>query len=557
MANCDRKDYRTCRRAGAIDNAAAMAADALQIALEHHRAGRLSQAAAIYRTLIDGDPKHAQALHWLGVLAFQAGRAEQAVPLLERALALQGDDAAFAHNLGMACLQCGRFAEAIGAFERAIKSAPDRGETLMAWGLAHLSRGAAGDAQAAAFAFGQARLAGLDTAVVHQHLGVAQMAAGNLQEAIAAFQMATQKDPHDATAWHHLALAYRHLGDVKQVRKCLNKALEIDPERASAWCALGALDAEEGNYDIAAGLFKKAIKANPDYPTAHHALGRVLELAGRRAESIAAFGQALRASRRAFVSPRAAAKNPDPAALLASLEDMEAKLTSPRSIEIHHALAANADIFSPVHVPANALAKLFDRYAETFDVHLQGQLQYRAPQFLAEAIGAALGDEKKLDILDLGCGTGLCGPLLKPIAKSLAGVDLSPNMIEKCKARGVYDRLGVGELVATLNDNPAAFDLLIAADVLIYLGDLSPAFEAAAKSLRPGGLLAFTVEAGGGERYHLQRKTLRYTHAEPYLKHVAAIHGFEEVSFETAVLRVENEKPVLGFVIVVRRGALG
>ena len=92
---------------------------------------------------------------------------------------------------------------------------------------------------------------------------------------------------------------------------------------------------------------------------------------------------------------------------------------------------------------------VFDRYAENFDAHLQGQLQYRAPEMLAQVIGAARTDDKLLDILDLGCGTGLCGPLFKPIANSLAGVDLSPNMIEKCKARTQRVRLFAGSLAST------------------------------------------------------------------------------------------------------------
>src|SRR4029077_7822337 len=139
-----------------------MAADPFQIALEHHRAGRLRAAAAGYRALIDADPRHAEALHWLGVLAVQAGRAKQGVPLLERAAALASDDPAIQHNLGMAYLQSGQAGGAIKAFERAAKLAPDKPEVLMAWGLAHLARGEAGDAQAAAFAFRQAHLAGLD-----------------------------------------------------------------------------------------------------------------------------------------------------------------------------------------------------------------------------------------------------------------------------------------------------------------------------------------------------------------------------------------------------------
>jgi predicted TPR repeat methyltransferase len=530
-----------------------MASDTFQIALEHHRAGRVRQAADIYRSLIDANPQHADAMHWLGVLAFQAGRPAQAIPFLEGAFKLCPMDAAFAHNLGLACLHAGQFAQAVQALDRATEMAPDRAETLLAWGLARLAQGEAEDLYAAVVAFRQARFVGLDTAQLHQYLGMAHLGAGEFDDAMDAFVTAVERDPHDPAAWHILALAHRHQRNAKEVRKCLNKALEIDPLRATAWCALGALDTEEGNYDIAAALFRKAIKADPTYATAHHALGRALELAGRREESIDAFARAIHASRTPAKSPLAASRAatadiPLPEALNA----LEEKLTSPKAIALHHALAANADIFSPTQVPNSALANLFDKYAETFDNHLQGQLQYRVPEIIVQTIAALAPGDKPLDILDLGCGTGLCGPLLKPMAATLAGVDLSPNMIEKAKARSVYDRLGVGELVATLNDNPNAFDLLVAADVLIYIGDFSPVFEAARKALRPGGFFAFSVEGGGGDRYHLQRKTLRYTHSQTYLKRLAKIHGLMEVSFKTVTLRVENDKPVAGYIVVLR-----
>jgi predicted TPR repeat methyltransferase len=233
------------------------------------------------------------------------------------------------------------------------------------------------------------------------------------------------------------------------------------------------------------------------------------------------------------------------------LVDLEKKITAPKAIELHHALAANADIFSPTRVPDNALTDLFDRYADTFDDHLVGALHYAAPELIAEAV-AATRPTGLLDVLDLGCGTGLCGPLLRPMAATLCGVDLSPGMIEKAKARAVYDQLEVGELVETLNKVRGAFDLLVAADVLIYTGDLSPTFEAATKALRPGGLFAFTLEAGGGERYHLQPKTLRFTHAEPYLHRLASIHGFVEELFELRVLRVQSGEPVAGHLVVLR-----
>ena len=555
-----------------------MAQDNLQIALEHHRAGRLRQAADAYLALLDADPTHPDASHWLGVLAFQAGRPAQAINLLETAAAMRPNDPAFHHNLGMANLHAGRTSEAITAFERTLELLPNRTETLFAWGIAYLVRAQPGDADAAVFAFRQAHLAGLDAPQLHQYAGVAQLAAGRAPQAIADFLVALEKNPNDPSAWHMLAIAYRQAGDRDQVRKCLNKALEIDPTLARAWYALAALDFEEGNFDIAAALFRKAIKAQPDFSAAHQGLARALERAGRQSEAVAAFAQVLQSARGparptletpsaqtadsaalidSILSSRARPAAPSPAKpnLSSAISNLEQKLTNPRMVEFHHALVANAEIFAPAQIPANPLKNLFDRYADNFDNHLRNTLHYNVPELIAQAVAEVREGDHLFDALDLGCGTGLCGALLRPMVKTLAGVDLSPAMIEKARARGVYDRLGVGDLVATLNDNPAAFDLLTAADVFIYLGDLTPALQASLRALRPGGLLAFTVEAGPGDRYHLHQKTLRYTHSHPYLKHVIDIHGFHEEAFKEVVLRVESERPVHGYLLVLRAPA--
>ncbi|HEY7119448.1 MAG TPA: tetratricopeptide repeat protein [Tepidisphaeraceae bacterium] len=535
-----------------------MPSDPLALALEHHRAGRVREAAGRYRELIAADPRHADALHWLGVLACQSGRPDHAIPLFERAASIRPDDPAAHHNLGTACLSAGRADDAVRAFERAARLAPDRGETLMAWGLAHLVRRAPGDADAAVFAFRQARLAGFDTAELHRNLGVVHLAAGRTDDAIEAFVGGLEKDPHDPAAWHHLALAHRHKGDLRQARKCLNKSLEIADDNARAWYALASLDAEAGNHDIAAALFAKAVKFDPTYVAAHHALGRALESAGRHAEALRAFAQAIRASRGTVkqslaASPvsktRDAYHDPDP------LTTLEKRLTDPKALNFHHAMVANAAVFSPTHVPTDAIANLFDRYADTFDSHLREKLQYTAPELIAQAVARATASDdesKRYDILDLGCGTGLVGPLLRPIARTLDGVDLSPAILEKARAKNVYDRLDVGDMVAIVRDRPGAYNILVAADSIIYTGDLVPLFEAAATSLRPGGVFAFTVEAGTGDRYLLHPKTLRYTHSPAYLHHVASITGLTEESLTPIVPRHEGDKPVRGLLVVLR-----
>src|SRR5262249_37322411 len=137
---------------------------------------------------------------------------------------------------------------------------------------------------------------------------------------------------------------------------------------------------------------------------------------------------------------------------------------------------------------------LFDNFASTFDVHLQ-RLEYRAPELVVETLrenGLPAGRES--DILDAGCGTGLCGTLLRDYARKLVGVDLSAGMLEKARASGRYDELTEGELTAFMRAHPASCDVIASADTLCYFGDLREPAVAAAAALRPGGRFAFSVE---------------------------------------------------------------
>ncbi len=151
---------------------------------------------------------------------------------------------------------------------------------------------------------------------------------------------------------------------------------------------------------------------------------------------------------------------------------------SAQQAQAHFAMSALMNVFPPAQVPAETLSGFFDKYADRFDEHLRDGLEYRVPEQIAGVIKSCW-DSKPMDILDMGCGTGLCGPLLRPMARSLTGVDLSSAMIAKAAERGVYDRLAVGDMIEFLRSSPMGFDLLVSTDVLIYVGDLSPTFEAA------------------------------------------------------------------------------
>jgi predicted TPR repeat methyltransferase len=215
-------------------------------------------------------------------------------------------------------------------------------------------------------------------------------------------------------------------------------------------------------------------------------------------------------------------------------------------------LAACGGAQAPVRADDAYVRQVFDGFADSFDEQLLKNLDYRAPQVLAAALQGWLGaPQAGLDVLDAGCGTGLCGPLLRPLARRLVGVDLSTRMLERAGIRGVYDELRQGELTELLIRERAKYDLIVATDVLIYFGDLEPPFRAAARALRPDGLLAISVERSDHDEYVLHAGA-RYAHSADYVRRTAAAAGLTEVGSVECELRLELGRPVAGLVGIFR-----
>jgi predicted TPR repeat methyltransferase len=196
----------------------------------------------------------------------------------------------------------------------------------------------------------------------------------------------------------------------------------------------------------------------------------------------------------------------------------------------------------------------FDSFAESFDSVLK-KLDYRAPALVTEAVKVAVGEtDGTLDILDAGAGTGLCGPLLRPLARRLVGVDLSPKMLAKAEGRGVYDVLDAGELTGYMRERTAAFDVVVSADTLVYFGDLAEVLAAAAAALRPGGHLVFTLEedADEGPQGYQLKPHGRYGHSERYARRALVAAGFENLVVGRVIPRLENQVPVQGLLIAAQ-----
>jgi len=235
-----------------------------------------------------------------------------------------------------------------------------------------------------------------------------------------------------------------------------------------------------------------------------------------------------------------------------------------RALDPRDALGAGLRLARLGAVPADGamsaayVRTLFDQYADRFDTALRDALAYRGPELLFDAVARACAATGRKPAfargLDLGCGTGLAGVLFAPVVAHLSGVDLSPAMLEKAAALGLYARLEAGEMGAALAAAPAGgLDLILAADALCYVADLAPIFRAARAALAPDGLFAFTLETHDGAGV-LLRETLRYAHAADHVRQRAAEAGLALVLMEAVSTRAEKSVPVPGLVCVLGRG---
>jgi len=222
-----------------------------------------------------------------------------------------------------------------------------------------------------------------------------------------------------------------------------------------------------------------------------------------------------------------------------------------------HLLSACTGLEVPARASDACVRNIFEGFADSFDQILE-KLEYRAPALVAQAAADVLGTpEARLDILDAGCGTGLCAEHFKPFARRLVGVDLSVEMLKRAAMRKLYDELILGELTAFVGAVPAAWDHVVSADTLVYFGDLAPVMAAAQRGLRPGGHLVFTLERtdeGLPQGFKINPHG-RYSHTETYVRQVLAAARLEPRQIARVHLRLELKKPVEGLLVVASRGA--
>lgn len=495
-----------------------------------HQSGQLAAAQAAYEAIVAADPAHADAWHFLGVVAIQSDDPQRALDWIGRAIALHPRKAMYYMNHGNVLRQMGQLDAALASFDQAIAMAPDFTD-------AHILRGnilhEQQQLEAAVASFDRAlALRPLDLVVCFNR-GNALRALGQLEAAIASFDQALAVDPQCAEAYVNRGLTQRELKQADAAMASFDHAIAIRPDFAEAYLNRGLTLQEFSStpeaLDDAIRMLTRACQMLPDAPEQLMSLAKALAKAGRHAEAQAAAQRAL----------------------AVDVDD---------SSGARMFLAALGALPMPDKIPDALLHKLYDAKAAVWDsganAHYQG----------AELVGRALLAQQRaqaMDVLDAGCGTGLVGVLVRSMARRLDGVDMSQPMLDRAREKAVYDTLVCGDMIALMGQHPQQYDAVVSAATLVHFASLHAIFDAAAITLRPGGLFIFTVfpnekDPAGFAVDHLDGMAQGgiYVHGRDYLRTLAAQTGFVVGAMDLHVHEYEaNNQPKMCLLVTLVRAA--
>lgn len=386
-----------------------------------------------------------------------------------------------------------------------------------------------------------------ERAKAHFFAGNAHFEAGRLDAARSDYEAALALVPGRPSVLANLGITLCRSGHWKDAIQRLDAALLADPTHTDAWAALGLAREALGEWAGAAHALRQALRLGAAQASLHLSLAMCELRLERPREALQALDEAL------AIDPAFAEAWSQRAHLMREAGELAEAEHAYRQALQHGAdaelqrfyLAAVTDAREPPPPPAVYARALFDQYADDFQDHLLAQLKYTAPQTLLTPLLA--GGRRFPHVLDLGCGTGLCGRLLAPHADAIDGVDVSAAMVQRARASGVYREVLHGGLLDALNAPGAAADLVVAADVFIYVGALDAVFAASAQRLAAGGVLAFSVEQADTGRDLQLRPSLRYAHGRESIERLAAAHGLVVDALWAAPIREDQRRPVMGW----------
>jgi predicted TPR repeat methyltransferase len=517
-----------------------------------HQAGHLQAAKEGYLAILAERPQSKEALHLLGLIFAEEGDLVAAATYLQQARQLDEADVSLGlhlanvykaqaayqqaeellksmiaanpslpaayNNLGAVYFKMKRWQEAIKVFEKAIHLQPNYVDAYynlgLALGKANLKKEAMNAFQAL-----------LDLSPEHPganfQAALTLMAQQQFQKALPHLQWMAEKFPHHFETQVNLGTIYLHLAELDKARAHYLKAADIQPNDTQVLFNLGVISMQLQDPFAAITYYARVGELEPTNFAIQNNLGFIHLMLKQQSEAIRHFEKALE------IAP-----------------DNEA---------IRHTLRILKQDSAITDSPPAYVEALFNSYADHFDKHLLQQLHYRGPLLLKEAL-EQVSQCKTADwqVLDLGCGTGLCGEVMRPFAKRLIGVDLSENMLTLAAQKEIYDELIHEAILPYLREQYHQFQLITSADTFVYTGDLAPIFAAAHQALAEKGLLVFNAEISDDVDFKLTSSG-RFAHSQRYLDAISMTQHFTIAFYQRAVIRTQAGQPVWVHVYVLRK----
>jgi predicted TPR repeat methyltransferase len=396
--------------------------------------------------------------------------------------------------------------------------------------------------------------------VALHYLGIVLHQQGQHDAGIAYVRKSCELQPCNASWYNDFGNMLFALKQFEAANEAYVDALQLNPRDHEVWNNLGFSQLQsEATAEDATFSFEQALVLMPDFVPALLHLGNIHEAAGDKMTSAGY-------QCRAFVLPPLEGKSKEMLGIsfyfLGRLQEAAEMYRSwmdeePDNPIATHMYAACSQVAVPGRASNAYIENYFDRYAETFNTNLLGSLAYRGPELMRQGLAHIAVPAVQYDLLDVGCGTGLCGPVAAPYARSLVGVDLSGKMLEQARLRGGYDQLIKQEISLYLASQQQAFDIVLAADTMIYFGHLDAVLVSMAAAMRPGGYFIFTVEAAD-DTLHCDtdfylHASGRYRHRIDYVRRTLRHAGMRIESLVETVLREELRQPVAGILVIAQR----
>lgn len=515
--------------------------------------GRVQEAAKACQQLVMGHPNYPDGYFLMGKLFSQVGNHAKAIEHISKAISLSAcAEPAYLLTRGHMHLILNENEEAARDLSQSITLNDQHG-------MAHLLLGAAytrlGRIPEARNSLQKAHALGLE-ADANEQLGMLLQAERRYEEALELFENLIRARPQQAMGFMHRGNLYLEMGDLDAAKIDAEKAIALENTLDRGWLLLALVQYAKGDYANAAFAVERSVALKPEFLQNWHLMASSLMQLGRLDSSVDIYKEILRRS-----PEDAVALNYLPSTLMALGRVEEARdyiaqalANDPNNPVMRHFDAAARGEALPT-ANADYVRLVFDGYADHFDESLQKKLHYQTPDVLASALRRVMkvGEDAvaSLSLLDLGCGTGLGAIALQKLTQHRVGIDLSPRMLEKAAARGLYDGLEAAEIVEFLGRHEESFDLIAAVDVFVYIGDLSPVFAGASRRLNQGGRFAFSVERDDTGQPFTLRNSGRFAHSAAYLQQLAEAHGYQVDLLEASTIRYEGGQPVEGYIAIL------